>query len=352
MNEQPVNEPISDRERMIRLALVIKERGPIDFLSIRRAMPTEYGFYEGDDGEELRRNEDAVRRKFERDKKILQDYGFFLATDADSRYFLDENASYAVPVDLDKEEESLLRMLCAALLDDEFYPFKSELRMIMSKIGDELDLPDMLASSGEDPAQERPSATLKKARKALRARKRLSFDYKDSHGASSRRDVEPVGCFLFNKHLYLVAFDPEAGAERSFRFDRMSHAKVNAKQPSKPDFDERPFVASDYFGLPFQFGDDDFAACIRFDPEREWQTDRLCMQKGTLEPTDAGTLWHVDAADAHMLARWCVEHGPGIEPVAPQEAVTAYREGLARFLKNNPRGLSPVGCEGEEVCDG
>lgn len=337
MKEQPASEPISDRERIIRLALIIKERGPIDFASIRRAMPTEYGFCESDDEVELRRSEDAVRRKFERDKKILQNYGFFLATDADSRYLLDEKASYAVPVDLDEEEESLLRMLCAALLDDESYPFKSELRMIMSKIGDELDLPDMLASSGENSAQERPSTTLKKALKALRTRKRLSFDYKDSHGSSSRRNVEAIGCFLFNKHLYLVAFDPEAGADRSFRFDRMSHAKVNEKQPSKPDFDEHPFVASDYFGLPFQFGDGNFTACIRFDPEREWQTDRLCMQKGTLEPSDTGTLWHVDAADAHMLARWCVEHGPGIEPVAPREAVTAYRGGIAQFLERSAR---------------
>ncbi len=335
MKEQLVTEPISDRERIIRLALVIKERGPIDFVSIRRTIPTEYGFYEGGDDAEQRRHEDAVRRKFERDKKALQEYGFYLSTDADSRYFLDESASFAMPVDLDEEEESLLRMLCSALLDDESYPFKTELRMIMSKIGDELALPDMLASSSEDPAQERPSSTLKKARKALRTRKRLSFDYKDSHGSGSRRDVEPIGCFLFNKHLYLVAFDPEADAERSFRFDRMSHAKVNTKQPSKPDFDEHPFVASDYFGLPFQFGDGNFTACIRFDPEREWQTDRLCMQKGALEPSDAGTLWHVDAADARMLARWCVEHGPGIEPVAPQEAVTAYREGLARFMERS-----------------
>lgn len=332
MKEQLVTEPISDRERIIRLALVIKERGPIDFVSIRRTIPTEYGFYEGGDDAEQRRHEDAVRRKFERDKKALQEYGFYLSTDADSRYFLDESASFAMPVDLDEEEESLLRMLCSALLDDESYPFKTELRMIMSKIGDELDLPDMLAHSGDERADERPSTTLKKARKALRTRKRLSFDYQDSQGEKSRRDVEPIGCFLFNKRLYLVAFDPEAQAERSFRFDRMSHAKVNAKQPTKPDFEERPFTASDYFGLPFQFGDEEFDACIRFNLEQSWQTDRLCMGKGKLESRENETLWHVDAADADALARWCVEHGPGIEPVSPQEAVAAYREGLARFL--------------------
>ena len=338
MKEQLVTEPISDRERIIRLALVIKERGPIDFASIRRIMPAEYGVPEGDGEAAKRRHEESARRKFERDKKALQEYGFFFSTDDDNRYYLDERASYAAPVDLDEEEESLLRMLCAALLDDESYPFKTELRMIMSKIGDELDLPDMLSSTAEDLADERPSTTLRKARKALRLRKRLSFDYRDSHGSPSRRDVEPIGCFLFNKHLYLVAFDPEAAAERSFRFDRMSRAKVNAKQPSKPDFDERPFAASDYFGLPFQFGDEDFTACIRFDSEHSWQAERLCMQKGTLEPAGTEVLWHIDAADADALARWCVEQGPGIEPVAPQEAVAAYRAGLARFLDSESKG--------------
>lgn len=326
-------QPTSDRERLVKLALVVKERGPIGFAGIRRLLPGEYGPADDGDADAQRRHEDAVRRKFERDKKTLQDYGFYFTTDAENRYSLDEDATFSAPVDLDDTEASLLRLLCSALLDDASYPFKSELRMILTKLGDELDLPDLLSPAASTPKDGRPAAGLKKIRKALRTRKRLSFDYTDARGAISKREVEPTGCFLFDRHLYLVAYDPAAKAERSFRLDRIGHVSINAKRPSQPDFEPRAFDAADYFGLPFQFGDGDFTARVRFDAAHSWQTKRLCMGRGTLEEHEDGTVWTIAACNAEALARWCVENGPGIVPLAPEEAVRAYRDGVRAFLQ-------------------
>lgn len=66
----------SEAERIVKLMLFIRENGPIDLAGIRRALPYEYGEHAG--------NEDSTRRRFERDKKTLQDSGVFLTIDDDS----------------------------------------------------------------------------------------------------------------------------------------------------------------------------------------------------------------------------------------------------------------------------
>ena len=138
--DAPSDVPISDGERLIKLALYVKGRAPVDFATIRTALRAEYGAYEGTDKAAAQRFDDKVRRRFERDKKTLQEYGLFFKVDEDSRYSIDDEASFAAPVDLTQEEASLLRLLCGALLDDDNYPLKSELRMILVKIGDELEV--------------------------------------------------------------------------------------------------------------------------------------------------------------------------------------------------------------------
>ena len=133
--EKPMTQ-ISEAERIVRLMLLIRENGPIDLAGIRRALPYEYGKAAG--------SEDSTRRRFERDKKTLQDSGVFLTVDDRQRYVLDAARTLAAPLVLTKPQVSLMRLLCGALLDDEDYPFKEELRMVLVKLGDELEIPDML----------------------------------------------------------------------------------------------------------------------------------------------------------------------------------------------------------------
>ena len=71
--DAPSDVPISDGERLIKLALYVKEHAPVDFATIRTALHAEYGAYEGTDKAAAQRFDDKVRRRFERDKKTLQD---------------------------------------------------------------------------------------------------------------------------------------------------------------------------------------------------------------------------------------------------------------------------------------
>ena len=121
----------SEAERIVKLMLFIRENGPID----------------------LAGNEDSTRRRFERDKKTLQDSGVFLTIDDRQRYALDADRTVAAPLNLTGPQVSLLRLLCGALLEDGGYPFKEELRMVLVKLGDELEIPDMLPQLVESRAR-------------------------------------------------------------------------------------------------------------------------------------------------------------------------------------------------------
>ena len=321
-------ERISEGERLVKLILFIKEAGPVSFAEIRERFPYEYSSKTD--------NDESVRRLFERDKKSLQELGIYLTVDDDKRYSLDEKRSLAAPVDLTKSQASLLRMLCGALLEDENYPFKSDLRMVLIKLSDELGIPDLLPQFGnpafESVAKNSEPKGLAKVRKAITHRKRMFFDYTDSSGEQSAREVEPFGCFILKSNCYVVAFDTGVQEERCFRLDRMRKIRVHAASMGKPDFQERPFDASKYYGLPFQFGNEDAVARIRFDAEAAWRCDQLTMNQGVLENDGDEVIWTVPCRDFDVLAQWCIEHFPSVTLLGPPEAVEALNRGVARML--------------------
>ncbi len=319
---------ISEGERLVKLMLFIKENGPVGFEDIRAHFREEYGSKTG--------NLESVRRRFERDKRSLQKLGIYLIIDDNNCYTLDECKSFAAPVDLTSSQTSLIRLVCGTLLEDKDYAFKSDLRMVLIKLGDELGVPDLLPQMDVEkhPASKTGAALrgIEKVRKSITMRKRLSFDYSSASGHQSSREVEPFGCFIFKSYCYVVAFDPEAAEERCFRLDRMQHMHVNAAGPEKPDFKEREFDARKYYGLPFQFGEEKFDAHIRINASEAWHCDHITMGQGAIEPDDGGMLWTVPCNDTQVLVRWCIEHAPGVELIGPDHAVRAYREGISQAI--------------------
>lgn len=324
----------NETERIIKLMLLIRESGPVSFSQIQDALAEEYGPEAG--------SVDSNRRRFERDKKTLQGYGVFLVVDQDQKYSLDHSRTVAAPIDLTGSQISLLRLLCSALLDDVDYPFKDELRMVLVKLSDELELPDMLPaglSDSEKPKGRQGDARgLEKVKKAIAARKNLMFTYVDSKGEQSRRTVEPSGAFFFNHHGYIAAYDGSVSDTRLFRLDRMSDIRVNASNPKAPDFASRPFDVTDFFGLPFQFGDDDFVARVELRGRAASIAQQLTLGLGSLEWAEGSCIWTIRCKDARLLAQWCVENGPGLAILEPDSARSMYLDGLAAYLSSTAEG--------------
>jgi predicted DNA-binding transcriptional regulator YafY len=66
---------------------------------------------------------------------------------------------------------------------------------------------------------------------ALSARRVLRIGYSDREGASTTRDIEPLGYVGKGTHWYLVAWCRERDAMRVFRTDRITTVSVTAEVP-------------------------------------------------------------------------------------------------------------------------
>ena len=63
----------------------------------------------------------------------------------------------------------------------------------------------------------------------------LRFDYRDRHGRSSTRHVEPHGVLVQLPVWYLLARDIDVAAPRAFRMDRIAHPVLDARHAFRAD---------------------------------------------------------------------------------------------------------------------
>ncbi|MBI4505506.1 MAG: WYL domain-containing protein [Chloroflexi bacterium] len=78
-----------------------------------------------------------------------------------------------------------------------------------------------------DPPMGQHHAVLETLDRALASRHCLRLVYRSaSRGVATRRTVEPLDLVLRDRHVYLEAFDGEAGHFRQFRVDRIAEASV------------------------------------------------------------------------------------------------------------------------------
>lgn len=57
-------------------------------------------------------------------------------------------------------------------------------------------------------------------------RRHLTFGYRDAHGTTTQREVEPQALLILPPLWYLVAWDPARGGFRHFRMDRITQPEV------------------------------------------------------------------------------------------------------------------------------
>jgi proteasome accessory factor B len=314
-------------ERLVNLALLLgAAAGPVSAAECRAAG---IGYPEGQD-------ETAFLRMFERDKDVLRGCGLAIdvvkAGDGE-RYVLDRSATYAAELTLTPEEYAAVRTAAAALAGDASFPFADDLTAALTKLGWTGD--ERLAYS--EAVDERPDVQVEAARLlagAATARKRATFGYTNARGEVKRHEVEPYGLFFREGRWYLVARDRDLDEVRVYALHRMDRCRVNTSAPKTPDFAlPDGFRVDVYARLPFQYGREPFEARVLFAPDEAWRAERLAGGEGVLAGVaDGSAEWRVEASDAGALASWCAEHGPGIVPVEPEAAVTAFRSGLEEVL--------------------
>lgn len=213
---------------------------------------------------------DALARKFERDKKELRSFGVPIETVADPqgespRYRLRKQDFYlpylsvagpdgrvgARRVDRDgyralrtlafEPEELALVVEAASRARQLGDPaLAADARSALRKLA--FDLPvDSTAAEGAlviaRPRAASDPAALARLGEALRARKRVAFEYHAMNSDSRvRRTVEPYGLFFLAGHWYLAGRDTDRGALRNFRVSRVSGVDMNTARMETPDY--------------------------------------------------------------------------------------------------------------------
>lgn len=165
--------------------------------------------------------EDARRRAFERDKKLLRDEDIPLVED-NGRYLIPADDYYLPDLRLSDDEQLALQLAVAAVpLGDGGDAGGSAVQKLT--IGSELTEFDGRPVGATALADLDEHPLLPELHAAIRNRATVTFVHggSGSQAGGARRTVEPALLFFREGHWYLFGFDRLREAERNFRVDRI-----------------------------------------------------------------------------------------------------------------------------------
>ncbi len=308
------------------------------------------------------RNEETLRRMFERDKDELRAAGIpietvmlpdgetqgyrlrtrdfylpYLALRADGRKSVPKRVSrygYRTLAELtfDADGLSAIRDAAARITQLGDPGLSGHAASAIRKLA--FDLP--LDSAAMEPSHlapgsdQVPDAVFEVLDAALASRKLVTFRYRSMHADDERtRTVRPYGLFFLSQHWYLAAAAPDDPVVKNYRLSRISAPKLNAERPGSPDF-ARPRE----FDLRAHAGS-----------RQAWELGEGNGEHATVEfRGDSGAAVAArklgEAIEGHSnrrrflvrrrdaFARWLLSFGGEIVPLSPAEMVREFR-GLA-----------------------
>jgi proteasome accessory factor B len=315
----PGDDGMEPLERLLNLVgLLLETDHPMTFEEIRRILPA----YGGD-------NLDSAKRKFERDKDVLREYGVPLemqATDVwdvEQGYTIPKERYYLPEIAFTPEEVTAL-FVAAQSASEETAAAHGVRKLLYGADG------GILAGAGTGPlvaGSDTRGARVIAAADAAGARRRVRFGYRTSQGATSDRDVDAYGVVFRGGHWYLVGLDHEREAIRAFRLSRCTTELEDAGGGSAPP---EGFSAIDH---------------VEAGPWRDTAEDRalVAVAQGTvvlLESTfpgverraardDGWVVLAIPAADEQALASMLLQFGPDVEALEPR----SLRDEVIRLLE-------------------
>ena len=299
--------PVVDRlERLTNLVLLLREGRPRSLREIGDSVP---GY--PPEGE-------ARRQAFERDKRTLRDGGVEITTVAiETRdqigYLIRTEDFYLKELALDADEQAALNLAVAGVhLGD------PSGRDALWRLG----LP---ASAGSRPLAELPSLpALPKLHGAIGSHAAIEFSYR-----GEKRHVDPVMLRFHGGWWYLVAYDRDRGAARTFRVDRMEGlpsvgASGSAQLPE--DFDPEVALSDE----PWKMGESEpVAVDVLVDaPLAPLVLAELGETTVAERRDDGSVVVRLDVTNTRALRSWVLELGEHAEVIAP----LSVREELAAWL--------------------
>lgn len=336
---EPKDPKVAKLERQLNLvSYLLSARAPVPFADIRSRVV----------GYDDEASPDAIEKRFDRDKADLRGIGVVIEYKADDPtgqpgYVIDKQGYFLPEVTLEPEDAMLLAVLQRALgvVDD---ALGRNLKSALAKLTIDSSLPEpMRASVAEqhllnlgtrerDPQREH----LALLGEAVAHRHRVTFRYWTvDEDRTEKRDVRPYGLGLADGNWYLVGFDEDREAERSFRLDRIRGRVTIVSRRGAPEFEVPPgFDVGARVGIEeFQIdeGAPPVTVTLETDEVATWLLERRLRGAGRLTRRADGTgLFEVEVKSEDGLLRWLAEFGHRVRIVAPARLSASFRERVAK----------------------
>ncbi len=269
-------------------------------------------------------NETAVRQKFERDKARIRDLGFQIETveraDGLTAYRIDPSSGYAPPLHFTPAE---YRVVATAL---GFCGFGKSGAFSVFNDG----------PAGDGGLES--SAFLTPAIRAIKLRRRLSFDYQSSVRKS--REVEPLQILHERGMSYLVARETEGGLIKGYRFSRMTSMPV----VSAEDFsvDDAVLELASAWRPEYQKSPKPIDVVVQ--TNRDYADLLLRQYVGSIAATKKDDRVEVGLTfdSPHAALRFVLEGGERLRLVSPKALVKDLREWLGRVNRGKTPDVADI----------
>lgn len=274
------------------------------------------------------RNPVAFHRQFERDKELLREMGFAVATredpDDESRsvYFLDRGRTLLREVSFTAEELAALAL--ARRLTAHLPLVGASVRAGLSRAG-EPGLEDLAPPGVNCPAPpatgRREESRLRLLEEAIARDRRLAVRYQAlGESRATAREIDPYALFLRGGAWYLLAYCHLRQAPRVFRVSRFLEARF-AKRGAGPDFTlPKDFDLERYVDrYPFEVGHGTGGpVTLRFEPQETWRVGQGLGRRGRVERRAGGVVdLTLARAQTEALVSWVLGLGSGVRVVGP-----------------------------------
>lgn len=329
-------------ERLLDLiAFLLNARRPVTFRQIQNAFPEDY-----DEG-----GEEAIARKFERDKADIVKMGLPLKFQDDDEFedggYVIDRESYSLSrISLSPDELAILCLAGSTVLEMGASPFTQDLILALNKIGYAAEegestgwypyrvLPDNRLSHA---VALRRKEYLESLRKAITARKNVVLVY---HGLwrdeKTQRTVSPYGLVCRQGTWILVGRCHMRDAVRVFHVDRVTGLEVNRFQPKTPDFEfPSGFKLDDYVARhPWEIrAHDPVTAVVRFEaPMAEAVVAEVGSGVKKVEEEGDARILHLEVSYLDGLLPTVLWYRDKARVLEPPELVEKARAALEKML--------------------
>jgi proteasome accessory factor B len=277
----------------------------------------------GYDGRDDDAGDEAFARMFERDKQELRDLGIPIETQRGGDGYRIEPSAFALPPLSLTAAESAGLAVAARFWDTTVLGDVGGSALRKVRDADDTGAADDEPSwtSAVQARLRTPEPAFADLFAAVRARRAVRFDYRGvADRAPATRAVEPWGVVNFRGAWYLVGFDTDRAAERTFRLSRITgpvSTVGRAGAVSIPaDIDLKRSVAS---------GSDDAGAVAALLRIRAGRAAGLRRIATSVQPVGTGEYddVHVPMTSVTDMARRVAAHGPDVIVVDPAELRSA-----------------------------